>query len=215
GTNVGDVLNEQEIRGGWLQGGFKPSSVTNGVATCATTHMNVAGATVKDYIPHHEPFQYFTSTANPHHLPPSSVAMIGQTDQANHQYDLSDFWDAVDAGNMPAVSFLKAAAYQDGHAGYSDPLDEQTFLVNTLNRLQQSKEWKSTAVVIAYDDSDGWYDHQMSLIVSHSATADDALTGTGACGTPRAGAYPGRCGYGPRQPLLVISPFAKDNFVDH
>ena len=25
----------------------------------------------------------------------------------------------------------------------------------------------------------------------------------------------GRCGYGPRQPLLVISPFAKSNFVDH
>src|SRR5262249_700637 len=66
---------------------------------------NVAGATVTDYIPHHEPFQYFTSTANPHHLPPSSVGMIGQTDQANHQYDLSDFWAAADAGNLPAGFF--------------------------------------------------------------------------------------------------------------
>ena len=46
--------------------------------------------------------------------------MIGKTDQANHQYDLTDFWAAVDAGSMPAVSFLKAPAYQDGHAGYSD-----------------------------------------------------------------------------------------------
>src|SRR5215472_5067271 len=45
GTNVGDLLNEQKITWGWFQGGFKPSSVTNGVATCATTHMNVAGAT--------------------------------------------------------------------------------------------------------------------------------------------------------------------------
>ena len=78
-----------------------------------------------DYIPHHEPFQYFASTANLQHLPPSSTAMIGKTDQANHQYDLTDFWAAVDAGNQPAVSFLKAPAYQDGHAGYSDPLDEQ------------------------------------------------------------------------------------------
>jgi phospholipase C len=141
--------------------------------------------------------------------------MIGKTDQANHQYDLSDFWAAVNAGNMPAVSFLKAAAYQDGHAGYSDPLDEQTFLVNTLNQLQKRPEWRNTAVVIAYDDSDGWYDHQMSPIVMHSASADDALTGTGLCGTPKAGAYLDRCGYGPRQPLLVISPFAKTNFVDH
>ena len=36
------------------------------------------------------------------------------------------------------------------------------------------------------------------------------------CGTPKAGAYlDGRCGYGPRQPLLVISPFARTNSVDH
>src|SRR3989475_3225676 len=121
GTNVGDLLNAQNITWGWFQGGFKPSSVVNGTAVCATAHKNIAGATVTDYIPHHEPFQYYTSTANPHHLPPSSVSMIGETDQANHQYDLQDFWDAVQAGNMPAVSFLKAAAYQDGHAGYSDP----------------------------------------------------------------------------------------------
>ena len=65
-----------------------------------------------DYIPHHEPFQYYASTANPHHLPPSSVAKIGKTDQANHQYDLSDFWASVNNGTMPAVSYLKAAGYQ-------------------------------------------------------------------------------------------------------
>ena len=41
------------------------------------------------------------------------------------------------AGNLPAVSFLKAPAYQDGHAGYSDPLDEQHFLVDTINRLAE------------------------------------------------------------------------------
>ena len=44
---------------------------------------------------------------------------------------------------MPAVSFLKAPEYQDGHPGYSDPLDEQTFLVNTINQIEKSKFWKS------------------------------------------------------------------------
>jgi phospholipase C len=213
--NVGDLLNGQNLTWGWFQGGFKPSSVVNGTATCGATHKNVAGATVTDYIPHHEPFQYYTSTANPHHLPPSSAAMIGKSDQANHQYDLSDFWTAADAGNLPGVSFLKAAAYQDGHAGYSDPLDEQTFLVSTINHLQQLPDWRNTAVIIAYDDSDGWYDHVMSPIVNQSASADDALTGPGSCGTPKAGAYLDRCGYGPRQPLLAISPFARSNAVDH
>ena len=62
--------------------------------------------------------------------------MIGHTDQANHQYDLSDFWAGAQAGNMPAVSFIKASKYQNGHPGYSDPLDEQNFLVSTINRLQ-------------------------------------------------------------------------------
>lgn len=215
GKNIGNLLNAQNITWGWFQGGFKPSSVTNGVAACATTHKNVSGGESNDYIPHHEPFQYYASTANPHHLPPSSVAMIGKSDQANHQYDLADFWAAVNANHMPAVSFLKAPAYQDGHAEYSDPLDEQKFLVDTINALQKRPEWPDTAVVIAYDDSDGWYDHVMGPLVMHSATAQDQLTGKGACGTVKAGTYPNRCGYGPRLPLLIISSYAKQNFVDH
>jgi phospholipase C len=216
GKNVGDLLNAKGITWGWFQGGFKPTSTTGGKAVCATKTPNLAGVPQTAYSPHHEPFQYYQSTSNPHHLPPSSVSMIGKTDQANHQYDLSDFWAAVGNGNMPAVSFLKATRAQDGHAGYSSPLDEQQFIVNTLNRLQQTRDWKSTAVIIAYDDSDGWYDHQMSPIVMQSNDpAYDALTGPGQCGTAKPGAYQDRCGYGPRQPLLVISPFARVNSVDH
>ena len=95
--------------------------------------------------------------------------MIGKTDQANHQYDINDFWNAAQAGNMPAVSFLKASKYQDGHASYSNPIDEQTFLVNTINNIQKLPQWNSTAIIIAYDDSDGWYDHVMPPIVSQSS----------------------------------------------
>lgn len=215
GKNVGDLLNAQNITWGWFQGGFHPSDTTGGVAVCGNTHQNIGGATVVDYIPHHEPFQYYQSTSNPHHMPPSSVAAIGTTDQANHQYDISDFWAAFKNGNLPAVSFLKAPAYQDGHAGYSDPLDEQAFLVDTINKLEKSSYWKDTAIVINYDDSDGWYDHVMPTIVSQSNDPNDALSGPGACGTAKAGAFQARCGYGPRLPLLVISPFAKKNFVDH
>jgi len=105
--------------------------------------------------------------------------------------------------------FLKAAAYQDGHAGYSDPLDEQDFLVATINRLMESPEWDHMAVVVLYDDSDGWYDHQMGPIVNQSSTPDDALFGANNCGAPACGSFNGRCGYGPRQPLLVISRRAR------
>ena len=221
GSNVGDLLNDKGITWGFFQGGFKPSTpatfAANGSALtkakCLTSHIGSDGKPKGDYIPHHQPFQYYASTANPHHLPPSSVAMIGRSDQANHQYDLSDFWDAVDAGHMPAVSYLKAAGYQDGHAAYSSPLAEQTFLVETLNRLQARPEWRETAVFITYDDSDGWYDHVVPPIVNHSTTVDDAAICTS--GLPALGTRQGRCGYGPRLPLLAISPFAKKGHIDH
>ena len=217
--NIGDLLNGSGVTWGWFQGGFKPTTPYAGGATkavCASTTANLGGSLQSDYSAHHEPFQYFLSTSNPHHLPPSSMAMIGHTDAANHQYDLTDFWTAVNAGNMPAVSFLKAKRSQDGHAGYSSPLDEQLFLVNTLNSLQQRPEWSTTAVFIMWDDSDGWYDHVMGPIVSQSATPQDALT-NGSCGSAAKalGGIQGRCGYGPRLPFLMISPWSKVNYLDH
>jgi phospholipase C len=217
GKNIGDLLNAAGITWGWFQGGFAPTSTSNGKAACASQTPNLGGTLQADYSAHHEPFQYFKETANPHHLAPSCSSRIGYTDRANHQYDLADFWNAIEMHNMPAVSFLKAKRSQDGHAGYSSPLDEQIFLVHTINRLERLPEWESTAVVILYDDSDGWYDHVMSPILNQSNTSRDALTGPGACGDGASplGAFQGRCGYGPRQPLLVISPWAKSNFVDH
>ena len=240
GRNVGDLLNAGGVTWGWFQGGFKPTGKsTSGNPVCGSAHFNVGAGPQKDgqacspatdgpfcvtdYNPHHQPFQYWPQTANTMHLPPTSVGAIGgPKDQANHQYDLSDFWAAADSGNMPQVSYLKAANYQDGHAGYSDPLDEQTFLVNTINHLEKLSTWSSTAVVIAYDDSDGWYDHQMGPILRQSQTPLDALTATGQCGSNLArvptgptGPQQARCGLGPRQPLLVVSPFARANFVDH
>ena len=76
--------------------------------------------------------------------------------------------------------------------------------------FQNSPTWKDTAIIISYDDSDGWYDHVQPPIVSQSDTEFDF-----GCGTAKAGRFKGRCGYGPRLPLLVISPYAKVNFVDH
>ncbi len=227
GKNVGDLLTAAGVTWGFFQGGFNLTTVNaNGTTGCKRSTTSTVTKTLKaDYIPHHQPFQYYVSTANLTHARPKSVALIGHNgDGANHQYDTQDFFDAVSAGNFPAVSYLKAPGFQDGHAGYSDPLDEQTFVVDVINFLQKQADWSSTAVVIAYDDSDGWYDHVIGPIVNQSATAADMLSGTGLCGGgfgALAGVNPatqhaqGRCGYGPRLPLLVISPWARKNFVDH
>jgi phospholipase C len=218
--NIGDLLNASGVTWGWFQGGFKPTQrydpKTGSKAVCGSSHINIGGATVADYSAHHEPFQYYASTSNPHHLAPASIGEIGHAGRANHQYDLSELYVALRNGALPSVSFVKAAKYQDGHAGYSDPLDEQHFLVNLINKVESSSAWDSTAIVIAYDDSDGWYDHQIGPIVSDSQDASqDGLTGPGLCGSSAPlGGYQDRCGYGPRLPLLVISPYSKVNFVD-
>jgi phospholipase C len=209
-----------------------------------------------DYIPHHEPFQYYASTANPHHLtvPTNSkghvtlagLATIGTDTQSyvggqpqfntpNHNYDMSDFDQLMTAisnhelpaSTMPAVSFLKASGFQDGHAAYSDPQDEQEFIAHTVNEIMNTPDWKHTAIVINYDDSDGWYDHANPGVLNPSLSPADNLTNTtltgatsGQCGpnpqtTAPLGGEQGRCGLGPRLPMIVISPFAKQNSVDH
>ena len=275
GRNVGDLLNLKGVTWGWFEGGFAATSPavvaadgsTTTPAKCAQSHtahqysengkvlLTVPNPTINpgadihvaatDYSPHHEPFQYYASTRNAHHLPPKNVAEIGHNGQANHQYDITDFYKALAAHNLPAVSYVKAARYQDGHPGNSDPLTEQVFIVQVMNALQQSPEWKDTAVFIQYDDSDGWYDHVNGPIVNPSANAsgvdDDntnandsfiptlplststapansnAIPTSGICGSPSTtgSSLVARCGYGPRLPFLVVSPWARQNFVDH
>jgi phospholipase C len=232
GQNVGDLLNRAGVTWGWFEGGFDLGVTNaNGTTGCARSSVIVASgsakATAADYVPHHQPFQYYVTTRNLAHTRPTSPATVGTaSDPANHQYDTHDFTDALAAGNLPAVSFLKAPAFQDAHPGNSDPLDEQTFTVNMINALQNSSFWSSTVVIIAYDDSDGWYDHVSSL-VNGSATTADTVNGAGVCISTTAATTSslpgwdgrknaqGRCGYGMRQPLIVISPWAKKNYLDH
>jgi phospholipase C len=137
GKNGGDLLNAKGVTWGWFQGGFAPTQPatfnSNGSlktpAVCASSHIGHPGVpnptaadgnpanadihvAITDYSSHHEPFMYYPQTSNPHHLRPTSVAMIGKTDQANHQYDISDFFAALEAGHLPAVSYLKAPSFQ-------------------------------------------------------------------------------------------------------
>ena len=244
--NIGDLLSANGISWGSFMGGFD-LTVTNPNGTTGCDRSSPATAAnsttvppppnnfTNDYIPHHAWFQYFASTANPMHtrpsVPPSLYGTSADTG-ANHEYDTHDFFDALNADNLPAVSYLKAPANMDGHAGYSDPLLEQQFLVSVVNAIANSRFWKSTAIFITWDDSDGWYDHQMNPIVNPSAVSNstnstsmtqysDNLNSFGKCGngTPSKAAngdvIQGRCGYGPRIPLVVVSRFAKQNFVDH
>ncbi|MFB2599060.1 phospholipase C [Herbiconiux sp. P17] len=221
GKNIGDLLNDKGVSWGWFEDGFAPSVTAadspTGYAVCGNTVPITAegvNVPIPAYSPHHEPFEYYESTSNPHHLPPASAAEVGHDGQANHNYDMSEFYKALDNDALPAVTFLKAATAQDGHPGSSNPTDEQISIVKEVNAIEQSSAWPSTAIVFAYDDSDGWYDHVASPILNGSAADGNSAICTDAATVDLDG-LANRCGPGPRQPLLVISPFAKQNYIDH
>jgi phospholipase C len=258
--NIGTLLNKANIPWGSFVGGFNLQALNENQSTgCKgvtmasngqisfntnpgrSTISQVSQVQVNDYIPHHIWFQYFKDTANPNHVRPASTAEIGHDGPANHGYDIQDFFTAVSAGNYPAVSFIKMPAFQDSHpnGGESNTLDEQAGVVDLINFLQEQPDWDSTAVIIAYDDSDGWYDHVFAQPTSRASFSQipvikggvqtsltDAVNGNGNCGIPGAPGTSlptgihgqgvnGRCGAGMRQPFLLISPFAKKNFISH
>jgi phospholipase C len=223
GANIGDLLDSKDVTWGWFQGGFAPTSTNSGGAVCGSTSSftvtNSNGSqtvSAQNYVPHHNPFQFNASTANPAHLAPTSLSQIGYTDQANHQYDASLFDDTLkgtDGAQLPAVSYIKPPAIYNAHPGNSDPLEEQQYIVNTVNEIEQSKYWSSTAIVITYDDSDGWYDHVAPPVINGSNTSLD----TGVCSTVKltVSSQEARCGYGDRLPMIVISPYTRENFVSN
>ena len=139
-------------------GGFNlHAQNANGTTGCKrSTYSAIVGDTVTDYVPHHNWFQYYRVDRQPDPRPPElgrsdrlqHRRRTARADPANHEYDLNDFYAAVKAGNFPAVSYIKMPAYQDGHAGNSDPLDEQPAIVELINFLQQQPEWKNTAVIV-------------------------------------------------------------------
>jgi phospholipase C len=90
-------------------------------------------------------------------------------------------------------------------------------MVNTINQIQNSPFWRNTAIVISWADSGGWYDHVASPEINPSADpAVDGRDGSGACGQGSPlGGFQDRCGFGPRLPLLVVSPWARPGFIDH
>ena len=222
--NVGDLLNAAGVTWGWFQGGFTPTAAgahgrprrPAGLRLRAQQHRARVAAGLRRPP---QPVRVLHVDGQPAAPAADLGGEIGTTDQANHQYDLTDFNTAVDNNNLPAVSFVKAGHYQDGHAGYSDPIDEQTFLVDEINRIEDSPDVgehgdhhrlrRLRRLVRPPDAADRHAD---------SNTAEDFLNGAGHCGTSNAGPQvvsgPDRCGFGPRLPLLVISPYAKRNFVD-
>lgn len=115
-----------------------------------------------------------------------------QYDAGRHEKEQSEFDRDVDLGKMPAVAFVKSNAEHPG--GNGSPLAE-SFSVKIVNKIMTSKYWKDTAILITYDESGGFWDHVPPPQVD---PGPDGLKGNG-----------------PRVPAIVISPYAKRNYISH
>jgi phospholipase C len=102
---------------------------------------------------------------------------------------LGAFANAARHGTLPAVSWIAPSQAVSEHPPGLVSRG-QSFVTGLINAVMRSKEWKSTAIFLAWDDWGGFYDHVRPPKV-------DAL------------------GYGLRVPAMVISPYAKAGHVDH
>jgi phospholipase C len=206
--NLGQEASAQHVSWAWFQGGF---------GTCNST-------TTNGYSPHHDPFQYFSSTADLTHqfaFDPNMISMHAN----QHQRDLSVLYAALTgtplpgqaaAPKLPDISWVKAPTFDDGHPGYSGPQFDDAFVGNLVSTLQSSRYWKDTALFVAFDETGGWWDHVAPPDLGGQFAAWIAGSpNLNGCQYVGDGLPCGEAGFGPRLPVLVISKFARRGYVDH
>lgn len=128
------------------------------------------------YVPQENPFQYFQSTAN------SSVVQNFTTPSFNNM---------LASGSLPSVMWVQPSPLHTMHPGAGNVLDGVEWLDDFVNSVKASSSWSTTAILVLWDESGGWYDHVAPPQLANSL------------------------GLGARVPVLVISPLAKTNYISH
>jgi phospholipase C len=134
---------------------------------------------------------------SPHHNPFQYFQNYEDGKYNNNLKDYNNFAQDVENGTLPQVSFVKGGYGDDEHPGtgnQSTPSAED-FTVKTINQIMNSPSWKDTAIIVTYDEGGGFYDH---------ISPPDAVKSAD-----------GMVGDSTRVPCLVISPYAKENYVSH
>lgn len=161
---LGDRLSDKNISWAWYSGGW------NDAVSGKPDHPGFQF--------HHQPYAYFKRYAE------------GTKDRAEHLKDEADFLQAIEQGALPAVSFYKPLGYLNEHPGSTDILSGDRRTAEILGKIERSRQWPHTLVIVTYDEFGGFWDHV----------------------PPPKG---DRWGPGSRVPALIVSPFAKRGHVDH
>jgi len=116
--------------------------------------------------------------------------LIPRPERSAHLKDEEDLVRDIKDGTLPPVTFYKPSGIVDEHPGYTDVLSGDRHIAALVRQLQESPQWQSMVVIVAYDENGGFWDH---------------------VAPPKGDAW----GPGNRIPAIVISPFAKRGYVDH
>jgi phospholipase C len=109
--------------------------------------------------------------------------------QLGNVQSVANFYQAANNGNLPAVSWVVPSwAVSEHPPGLISA--GQSYVTSLVNAVMRSRDWDSTAIFLSWDDWGGFYDHVQPPRVDQN-------------------------GYGLRVPGLVISPYAKQGFIDH
>ena len=153
---------------GWFQGGFKPTRPTARRGARAIDPRNVAGATVPTTRP---TTSRSSTTRRPPTRPPA--AELGRRDRHDRPGQPPVRPERLRrrrlaAGNLPQVSFLKAAVVRGRPPGLLRPARRAALhRQRGSTRSSSRRTGTSTAMIITYDDSDGWYDHVFHAPTNH------------------------------------------------
>jgi phospholipase C len=113
---------------------------------------------------------------------------VSQDGQLGNIQSLGNFFAAASSGTLPSVSWIVPNGTVSEHPAALVSAG-QTYVTGLINAIMQSPDWSSTAIFLSWDDWGGFYDHVVPPAVDQN-------------------------GYGLRVPGIVISPYAKQGFID-
>jgi phospholipase C len=179
---IGDTLSEKGVDWVWYAGAFN-QALADGTQPPSEKRQVIYNANPQspDFQAHHQPFNYYVRFAP------------GKADRAVHLKDGEDFYQAIDKGTLPPVSFYKPAGVDTQHPAYTTIMQGDTHIAGLLEKLKASPQWRDMLVIVTYDENGGYWDHV------------PPPTGAG---------FSDRWGPGTRIPTLLIGPHVKKGFID-
>ncbi len=174
---IGDALNEKAISWAYYGGGFNAAARFDSGSTDPVDVMIGTGGDF--YCDICNPFQY-------------AASIMGNPDQRKaHIKDAVDFFDDLDAGRLPSVSYLKPDSFDDGHPASSKLSLLEALIERVVDRLKANPElFESTALLVTFDEGGGYWDSGFFQPVDFF-------------------------GDGPRIPMLVVSKFSRGGKISH